>query len=316
MSRWEKFKKFLKNPGIWLLFFYAVFAAALAGSICLMALNMSENPLAYALYAISAILLGYCIYASVGPCRRLVYSVIHSNKLTERLVRDYGFRTAAFLGVSLAINAGYAVLQGVLGIIMHSYWYGLFAGYYIVLSVMRGVVLWQDVRSDRREDRARAKLKTFLACGGMLIILSVAFASLAGYLIISDRPSNYGVYGAIMMAAYTFYKITVSAINAVKVKKFGDYGLQSLRNINFADALVSIFALQMAMVATFGGADDGGMYILNIFVGAFVFIATFALGIFMIVRAATRLNKLPPAKREQMSEGAAETADMPAGEEK
>lgn len=141
MSRWEKFKKFLKNPGIWLLFFYAVFAAALAGSICLMALNMSENPLAYALYAISAILLGYCIYASVGPCRRLVYSVIHSNKLTERLVRDYGFRTAAFSGVSLAINAGYAVLQGVLGIIMHSYWYGLFAGYYIVLSVMRGVVL-------------------------------------------------------------------------------------------------------------------------------------------------------------------------------
>ena len=109
---------------------------------------------------------------------------------------------------------------------------------------------------------------------------------------------------------------TVSAINAVKVKKFGDYGLQSLRNINFADALVSIFALQMAMVATFGGADDGGMYILNIFVGAFVFIATFALGIFMIVRAATRLNKLPSAKREQMSEGAAETADMPAGEEK
>lgn len=36
----------------------------------------------------------------------------------------------------------------------------------------------------------------------------------------------------------------------------------------------------------------------------------------MIVRAATRLNKLPPAKQEQMSEGAAETADMSAGEEK
>lgn len=295
MGRWEKIKKFLKNPGVWLWAFYAALAAALAGSICFMALGMSESPFAYAFYALSAILLGYCIYASAGPVKRLFRRAIHSNKFTDRLARDYGFRTAAFASASLAINAGYAILQGALGIIMRSYWYGLLAGYYLILSIMRGAVLFQAARARRREDATRAKLNAFLACGGMLIVLAVAFASLASCLIISERPSNYGVYGAIMMAAYTFYKIIVSAINAVKVKKFGDYGLQSLCNINFADALVSIFALQMAMVATFGGADDGDMHILNITVGAAVFLLTLALGVFMIVRAATRLRRLARA---------------------
>lgn len=235
------------------------------------------------------------------------------------MAEDYGYRTVAFSVISLAINGAYAIVQAVIGIVWSSAWYGLFSGYYMVLCLVRGAIIFGAHRIGHRDVGLAAqqgRLKLYCGCGALFMLLGVAFASLAGVLVFRETNVRGGLYGVIMMAAYAFYKIIVSAISMARVRKLHDYSVQALKNINFADALVSIFALQMAMVATFGGADDGGMYILNIFVGAFVFIATFALGIFMIVRAATRLNKLPPAKREQMSEGAAETADMPAGEEK
>lgn len=296
MERRERIKKFLKDPGVWLWAFYAALAALIAACVCVLVLWDGENPVAYALYALSAALFGYCVYASVAPVKRLAAKAVKSNRLTARMARDYGFRTAAFAAASFAVNLAYAILQGVLGIVLHSYWYGLFAGYYLVLSIMRGAVLLGGLKAGRREDEAlacRGKLRIYLGCGGMLIILSAAFAALASFLIISEQPPRYGMYGAIMMAMYTFYKIIAAAINAVKVKKYGDFALQAIRNVTFADALVSVFALQTAMVATFAAEGEAGeMHSMNVATGAVVFLLTLGLGIYMIVRAAKGLYKI------------------------
>ena len=90
MERRERIKKFLKDPGVWLWAFYAALAALIAACVCVLVLWNGENPVAYALYALSAALFGYCVYASVAPVKRLAAKAVKSNRLTARMARVVG----------------------------------------------------------------------------------------------------------------------------------------------------------------------------------------------------------------------------------
>ncbi len=300
MKRGEKIRKFLKHPGVWLPAFYAALAASVAATVCIMLLWNPANPVAYFFYALSAALLIYCIYASVGPLKRLFGRAVSSNGITSRLAEDFGYRTMVFSGISLGINAAYAVLQGVLGIIYRSPWYGMFAVYYIILSLLRGGALWMNLRAERglAAAKQRAKLRIYLGCGSMFIVLSVALGTAAGYMIITDTSFRYAGLTIFVMAAYAFYKITLSVINLVKARHYNDYGVQAFRNINLTDALVSIFALQTALIAAFGGEGQSSMRPMNIATGAVIFALTLGIGIYMIVHAAVSLKaaaaEVPP----------------------
>ena len=285
----KNFKNFIKNPGVWLWAFWAALALfAAAAAICALILGVL-HPAACVFYAVCLALSVYCISASVRPVRALITRCINSNRLLSHMAADYGYRTVAFSVVSLAISTAYAVYQGVLGLIFLSAWYGLFSGYYLVLSVLRAVIIFRA----RKSEGEAGDLKIYLICGVMFIVLSVVLAVLVTFLIYSGNDSHNSVIGAISMAAYAFYKIIAAAVNAVKNRKYGSFALQSLRNISFADALLSVFALQIAMVATFGGGENMGT--LNIITGAAVFLITLGMGIYMIARSARGLYKLKDA---------------------
>lgn len=66
--------------------------------------------------------------------------------------------------------------------------------------------------------------------------------------------------------------------------------MQALRNINLSNAFVSLFALQITLVAAAGNGTDSDMRILNIVTGFAVCVFTIALGVFMIIRASLRLR--------------------------
>lgn len=299
MTRWQKFKNFIRRPGKWIWAFYGALLFFALASVLLAVFVNGANPLSYALYAAMLALLIYCICVSVRPAREHVRAFVARHELTSRLAADYGFRTFAFSLAGLAVCAVYGLYLAVAGLVLHSAWHGFFAGYYMVLTCLRGAVIYGKLRTDKRYGgrpgcegiAKRARIKLYLGCGAMFIVLAVAFTALAGILIFSGRPSMFGVYGAITMAAYTFYKIIVSAINALKTKKLRDFTLQALRNISFADALVSVFALQIAMEATFGGTEDQSMHTLNIVMGIAVFAFTLGLGIYMMVRSAAELRR-------------------------
>ena len=99
-------------------------------------------------------------------------------------------------------------------------------------------------------------------------------------------------------AAYTFIKIGTSIANFVKARREDDYTLQILRNVNLADAVVSVLALQTAMLREFGAELDVGIF--NALTGAGVCSVILALGIYMIVKGNIGLKKLK--EEEQLGE--------------
>jgi len=61
-------------------------------------------------------------------------------------------------------------------------------------------------------------------------------------------------------AFWAFFKITTSTVNFIKDRKHDNYYLKSIRNINLANALVSITTLQVAMFSSFDAAANSKPY--------------------------------------------------------
>ena len=294
MNGFKKFKNFIKSPGRLVWVFWAALAASGAASILLAVFYRAADPVSYFFYALTLTLLIYCVCVSARPFKAAVSKRLHSHPMTDRLLRDYGYRTVMFSLVSLVVGAVYAAVLAVLGAVFSSAWYGFFAGYYLVLIAMRVSVVFGAHRINVRRSGERtegAALKLCFCCGAMFPVLSVAFCSLAGILVFSRRAAAFGLYGAIMMAVYAFWKLIASVVNAVRAKKSRDPVLQSLRGIGFADAAVSLFSLEIAMTATFGG-EERGMFALHVATGGAVFLLTLGVGIYLMAGSALRLKKL------------------------
>ena len=86
----------------------------------------------------------------------------------------------------------------------------------------------------------------------------------------------------------------------IKTRRLRDPLLQSFRNINLTDALVSLLALQTTMTAVFSDGTDLSMRALNAVTGFTVCAVTVGMGVWMIVRTNGQLKK--PAESKQSKE--------------
>ena len=86
----------------------------------------------------------------------------------------------------------------------------------------------------------------------------------------------------IAMAAYAFTKITLATIKLIKARRSTSATLITLRNISFADAFVSIFALQRSMLVSFEGMTEAEIVIMNAVLGSTVCVIVFLLGLNLV----------------------------------
>ena len=116
----------------------------------------------------------------------------------------------------------------------------------------------------------------------MLIILAIPLFGSTILSVIRDRGYNLHMIIMIAMAAYAFTKVTIATVNLIKSRHGTDAKYMMLRNISFADALVSIFALQRSMLVSFEGMSEGEIQIMNACLGCGVCIMVFLLGLNLI----------------------------------
>ena len=98
-----------------------------------------------------------------------------------------------------------------------------------------------------------------------------------------------------------YYKAIMAAVNFVKARRYGDPIVQSLRNINIADAGISIVSLTVMMIAVFGDgdADDPSMKAVKAFVGFGAVAIVTAMSLIMVIKAVKRL-RIKEADRHEL----------------
>lgn len=296
----KKFFSYLKRPPAWFAACAFLLAACcIAGAIACAACGYT-GWYVYALYAAAALSLAYIVYLSVrggSALRAKAAARAKAHPLAESFFSDAGFRSVVLFSLSFIVNIAYALLCGVLGIVLRASWYGMFSFYYLLLSALRCGLLAGAMRSRRRAaGDARGLLvsrwKLYRLCGIALFVLEFALAAAVTVMVAVGRPAPVSEVLAIASAAYTFYKVISAAVAFVKVRRLHDPLLQAFRNINLADAAVSLLSLQVTLVAVFSQGQGESMKPLNAAMGFFVCLLTIALGVWMIAEAGARLRTL------------------------
>lgn len=181
--------------------------------------------------------------------------------------------------LSLGFNLAYGIYNGIIGFSSYSWWLITLCAYYIVLGVTRFGVLIFNAKN-KNEVFSNEFIMRFTGC--LLIFLSIILAGTAYLSVENERGIKHNEILMISIAVYSFTKITLAIINLIKAGKNDTYIIKTLRYISFADALVSIFALQRSMLVSFGAMPENEIQILNICTGTAVYIGVFILGIILI----------------------------------
>ena len=178
-------------------------------------------------------------------------------------------RTLKFALASLVFNMAFVTYHLIMGLVTSSWWLLTLGSYYLVLSIVRFVVL----RSKSGEH--------FIAkfTGWMLILLSIPLVGTVRLSVVRDRGHERHMIVMIALAAYAFTKITLATIKLIKARRSTSAKLIALLNISFADAFVSIFALQRSMLVSFEGMTEAEIVIMNATLGSAVCVIVFLLGV-------------------------------------
>lgn len=250
----------------------------------------SDEPVAYLAYFLSA-------YAMALVCARLpglfgrIRAVKRENEYLSRYFSDAALRVKISLYGTLSVNTLYAVMQLGMGIYNHSVWFYALSGYYFMLALMRFFLLRQSRRSELGAD-LHLEYLDYRRCGVLLLLMNLALAVIATYIVKQNRGFSYHNIVTIAMAAYTFFSFTTAIVNLFRYRKYNSPVMSAAKAISFAAALVSMLSLETAMLAAFGGEEDPAFRMTITAVTAFaVCAAVLIMAIYMIAHAAKQLHK-------------------------
>lgn len=258
--------------------------------------------ISYVTFGLSAISLTYAVYVTVilvPKIKRVIIKTLNSRVVTRRVLENYGFRTLVFACGSFIGSVLYGVYNGVIAILSQAVWYGALAMYYILLAFLRGGVFLYHGKSRKNGHDREKELLTYRNCGILLMLIITALSVAVAQMVSKGLAFEYGGLLIYAAAAYAFLKITTAIINVVKARGHENLTVRAMRSINFSDALVSILALQTALLATFSSGVNVAPA--NIATGAVVCFTIFGIGLYMLVKGIKEIKYIKNNKKEEQN---------------
>lgn len=292
MEKWKKIGLQLLFPH-WLLVILLVFISTVA-LIHIFLNDLTMSIIGYISYVVSFYAL-VIVVARIPCIIKYFKSGLYANKYSNRYLTDAELRNKISMYRGFAINAVYSILKLSASIYYKSIWLGGIAIYYIVVSVMR---LWLLYRAqfgrklDDSKEQRRKDIKSYRLCGYMTFLLNIAVSGLVVQLIWRNETYSYPGFMIYAMAAYVFYRVIVAVIDMAKYRKMNAPVLSAAKMLSFACALMSLLALQTAMLTEFGTGEMMFNQIMNSLTGTVVCLLIFMMAIWMIKRANKELRLL------------------------
>lgn len=278
-----------RNQCIFFVLTLVAIAAAVYGAVH----NCFPESVSTSLYVVAGI--GFLLTCTLW-IKALVFFVTsvllpftRSNKIANTLIVDNRLRIVLTTLPGMGLNLIYAIFNGVVGIVSHSAWYGSLSAYYLLLCIMRFLAVSYArqlyTKKGQGGNLGQREWKVYKNCGIMLSVMSIALGGAVIVLVSGEGGKSYPGLMIYAVAAYTFYKLTMSIINMVKARKENSILLVTLRNIGYSDALVSLLSLQTALFAAFG-QDSGDMVpTMNALTGGGICLLVLVLGVLMVRKA-------------------------------
>lgn len=279
------------------LFLFAFTLLFVAAAVALSFTPAYGTAAAIAVYAISLNDMAALAVYVFRSWNTVLKKAVMNNRITRRIYEDYGYRTVVCTCLTFAFNVIYAGFKLVIGIVHRSTWMIALAGYFLILSVCRLLVMRFHRNRQAEEDQTTYGYKLYGIVGRMLLLLSLAMMVIVWLTAVYGSHFYYPGYLIYLIALYTMIKIVLSGMDLIRMKNGYDPVVSSIHRINHADALMSLLALQSALMFTFGQGDQTFAYAMNAVTGTMVCASTIAMAVSMIaaaVRKDREIRIVPP----------------------
>lgn len=289
-----RFKQILQKllfPKWWLILPSVLIAAA--GLVLAFTENLQPQWIAYLIYAFSACSLTWVcalICRSAGHAKEKLNTTINRVPVLQRYRTDVSFNMNVSLYRSLGLNILYAVAKFALGLYYRSVWFAVLGIYYFLLALIRFTLLRGSNGGNYGVDM-RMEWKRYHVCGALLLVMSLALTGVVILVVQKNEGFHYAGYLIYIMAMYAFYNITAATINVVKYRRYKSPVMSAAKVLQLAAALVSILALETAMLAQFG-SNDGERFraVMSGATGGGVCTIILGIAVYMIRRAAKEIR--------------------------
>ena len=289
MKDWKQIGKRLLFPGRAVLLAGVPLAAALLAYAFVV--EGGEGIVSYVAFAFSS-------YMTVAVCAcmpRLVREAIalaHRIPWLHRYMTDDHVRMHVSLYLSLGLNMLYAVMKLLMGVYFRSVWFVTLGVYYALLTALRFMLLGH-VRRNVPGRAMASELKHFRLCGAVLIPMTIALTGVVILVIDRNEGFQYAGYLIYVAAMYAFYKVISAVVNLVKYRRYQSPVMSATKGVSLAAALVSVFALETAMLSQFGQERDPLFRrIMTTATGAGICAFILSMAAVMIIHATRRLKML------------------------
>lgn len=221
--------------------------------------------------------------------KQKLLETVEKSKIADRLMNEQRYRVVFAAALGFFFNLLYAIYNGILGTLNHSLWFAVMCAYCIILGTMRFSAILCERRNN---DKVSLQTEVFVMkfSGSMLMILSVVLMGVIYISLSQNIAAKYGEIIMITIAAYTFGKITMAIIRAIKQSNNPSPLLAAIRSIGYAEAATSVLTLQRSMLVSFGAMSGTKAHILNVATGAAVCLFVLGLGIALLVKK-ERMNQ-------------------------
>ena len=277
---------------------FVVTIAVVAAAIYAAVTDAFPLPVSSTLYALAAT--GFiCTITLWGKAILTFVNVVllpftKNNRVANTLITDTRLCTVFVTIPGMGLNLIYAIFNGVIGFMNLSAWYVSLAVYYLLLCVMRFLAVayagrvyqvnvpWRE-RDPEKEDSLEARSRrVYRNCGILFSVMSIALGGAVIMLVSGEGGKSYPGLLIYAVATYTFYKMGMAIRNIIRIRKEKSLLLVTLRNISYADALVSLLSLQTALFAAFGQDSGERVPLMNVLTGAGVCLMILGIGIYMV----------------------------------
>lgn len=247
--------------------------------ILIFILGKTKSIFSYFIYSMSA-------YSLVCLCVELIHKLkesrivnkIVSIKIFQRYLNDFSFRGKINIYQGLIVNTFYAFFRLIVGICYKSTWFISMGIYYLVLTIMKSYLL---VCYKRKYDVK----KCYRNIGYGLFLLNIPMGGMIILMIKINAGYSYPGYIIYLSALYTFYTVIAAISNVIKFNKKNDMILSASKVINFVCALMSILALQTAMISRFSSHGNSYRQMMNTITGGIVYILVIMTALYMIIHS-------------------------------
>lgn len=283
MDRWKKILwKLLFPETIWI---FLLFNVSIGLVLYIFLGKKYVEVVSYVFYALSAYTLTVVCARMPGHFKK-IKKRIYSNKYAKRYLTDKDLRIRVSLYGGLVVNVCFAVFKIVMGILFQSKWLFAMAGYNMILSVMRFVLVYKDQISKKVETEQERKLHgihSYKVCGWLMLLLNMAISVIVIIVVFEEQTLSYPGFMIYAIAAFTFYCMITAIISMVKYWHRVNPIFSAVKRIGMAKALVSVFTLQVAMLTQFGVDDEVKHQMMNGMTGFAVCLIITVMAIFMLV---------------------------------